>query len=209
MTDQDDRSPARPPTLDEDDDAKAVVEEVKNLRRFLARTAHGGSIVSSAALTPQQIAIARASDRMLVTPDGYGFVYVPRAKPDRERQFESGPGFIIAKACPACLHTKCGEDCRCDCDAARARLPLVDAVEWVLDERSWEREYGEGRAVDVEEVRKAMRAAMRAALSDLDLPYGRWCEAADDGYLCTRPEGHAGDHVAGDGGGSALHRWRP
>ena len=44
---------------------------------FLRRTAMGGSIVSSATMTPAQIAAARAADRMLVTPDGYGFVYVP------------------------------------------------------------------------------------------------------------------------------------
>jgi hypothetical protein len=47
-------------------------------RAFLRRTAmSGGSIVSSSAMTAQQIAIARAADRLLVTPDGYGFVYVP------------------------------------------------------------------------------------------------------------------------------------
>jgi hypothetical protein len=44
---------------------------------FLRRTARGGSVVSSAAMTPWQIAIARAADRMLVAPDGLGFVYVP------------------------------------------------------------------------------------------------------------------------------------
>ena len=46
---------------------------------FLRRTAMGGSIVSSAAMTPTQIAIARAGDRMLVMSDGCGFVYVPGA----------------------------------------------------------------------------------------------------------------------------------
>lgn len=44
---------------------------------FLRRTAMGGSIVSSATMTPAQIAAARAADRMFVTPEGYGFVYVP------------------------------------------------------------------------------------------------------------------------------------
>jgi hypothetical protein len=52
--------------------------EAERLRSFLRRTATtGGSIVSSSAMTPTQIAIARAADRMFVTPDGLGFVYVP------------------------------------------------------------------------------------------------------------------------------------
>jgi hypothetical protein len=52
--------------------------EIERLRSFLRRTATaGGTIVSSATMTPTQIAIARAANRMLVMPDGYGFVYVP------------------------------------------------------------------------------------------------------------------------------------
>lgn len=52
--------------------------DLEEARAFLRRTAMtGGSIVSSAAMTATQIAIARAADRMLVMPDGYGFVYVP------------------------------------------------------------------------------------------------------------------------------------
>ena len=72
-------------------------------RAFLRRTAMtGGSIVSSAAMTAQQIAIARAADRMLVTPDGYGFVYVP------------GPRFCA-----------CGR-IESDCDQSRASCPMTD-----------------------------------------------------------------------------------
>src|SRR5574343_1495388 len=59
----------------------------------------GGSIVSSAAMTARQIAIARAADRMLVTPDGYGFLYVP------------GPRFCA-----------CGRP-ESDCDQSRAACP--------------------------------------------------------------------------------------
>lgn len=45
---------------------------------FLRRTAMGrGAIVSSANMTPTQIAVARAAGRMLVTHDGCGYVYVP------------------------------------------------------------------------------------------------------------------------------------
>lgn len=44
---------------------------------FIRRVVHGGSIVSTAGMTPTQIAIARSAGRMLVTPDGFGFVYVP------------------------------------------------------------------------------------------------------------------------------------
>lgn len=37
-----------------------------------------------------------------------------------ERRFDVGPGFVRAKECPDCFHTKCGEDCVCNCDAAHA-----------------------------------------------------------------------------------------
>lgn len=70
---------------------------------FLRRAAMGGgSIVSSAAMTAQQIAIARAADRMLVMPDGYGFVYVP------------GPRFCA-----------CGR-VESDCDQSRASCSNAD-----------------------------------------------------------------------------------
>jgi len=51
--------------------------DLNEVRAFLRRTAAGGSIISDAAMTATQIAIAQAAERMLVTPDGYGFVYVP------------------------------------------------------------------------------------------------------------------------------------
>lgn len=64
--------------LMERDEMAAAARERDEAWAFLRRTAMtGGSIVSSAAMTATQIAIARAADRMLVTPDGYGFVYVP------------------------------------------------------------------------------------------------------------------------------------
>lgn len=76
---------------------RELVRELEEARAFLRRTAmSGGSIVSSAAMTVTQIAIARAADRLLVTPDGYGFVYVP------------GPRFC------ACGRTET------DCDQSRA-----------------------------------------------------------------------------------------
>lgn len=62
-------SPEGPPEL---------VRERDEARAFLRRIAMtGGSIVSSASMTAQEIAIARAGNRMFVMPDGYGFVYVP------------------------------------------------------------------------------------------------------------------------------------
>lgn len=36
------------------------------------------------------------------------------------RVYEQGPGFVRAVECPDCGHTKCGESCVCNCDAARA-----------------------------------------------------------------------------------------
>ena len=80
-----------------------LVRERDEALAFLRRTAMtGGSIVSSAAMTAQQIAIAQAADRMLVTADGYGFVYVP------------GPRFCA-----------CGR-IESDCDQSRASCSKAD-----------------------------------------------------------------------------------
>lgn len=38
----------------------------------------------------------------------------------RTRVFDIGPGFARARECPDCGHSRCGEDCVCDCDAAHA-----------------------------------------------------------------------------------------
>lgn len=85
------------------DEDRELVRERDEARAFLRRTAMtGGSIVSSAAMTETQIAIARAADRMLVTPDGYGFVYIP------------GPRFCA-----------CGR-VESDCDQSRASCPKAD-----------------------------------------------------------------------------------
>jgi len=79
--------------------------EVERMQFFLMRTATaGGSIVSSAAMTPTQIAIARAANRMLVTPDGHGFIYVP------------GPMFC---ACGR-LDSDCDQS-RANCDKLRSK----------------------------------------------------------------------------------------
>ena len=36
------------------------------------------------------------------------------------RSIDVGPGFVRARECPDCGHTKCGESCVCNCDAAHA-----------------------------------------------------------------------------------------
>jgi hypothetical protein len=36
------------------------------------------------------------------------------------RRFDVGPGFVRARECPDCGHTRCGDDCTCNCDAAHA-----------------------------------------------------------------------------------------
>lgn len=60
------------------DALRVAIRERDESQAFFRRTAMtGGSIVSSVAMTETQIAIARAADRMIVTTDGYGFVYVP------------------------------------------------------------------------------------------------------------------------------------
>ena len=82
---------------------RELVRELEETRAFLRRTAMaGGTIVSSASMTPKQIAIARAADRMIFMPDGYGFVYVP------------GPRFCA-----------CGRP-ESDCDQSRAACPMAD-----------------------------------------------------------------------------------
>ena len=57
---------------------RELVRERDEARAFLRRTAMtGGSIVSSAAMTETQIAIARAADRMLVVAQFIGQGTVP------------------------------------------------------------------------------------------------------------------------------------
>jgi hypothetical protein len=71
---------------EEEKRAEAAERERDEARAFLRKTAAtGGSIVSSAALDPEQIAVARVSDRLFVTPDGFGFVYLP-APPDPPKE---------------------------------------------------------------------------------------------------------------------------
>lgn len=104
---------------------RELVRERDEARAFLRRTAMtGGSIVSSAAMTATQIAIARAADRMLVTPDGYGFVYIP------------GPRFCA-----------CGR-VESDCDQSRASCPKVDPASEGDDETARSLATGCARAPD-------------------------------------------------------------
>lgn len=56
---------------------RAAESDTRHIESFLRQLGQGGSIVSTAALTPEEIALARASDRMLVFADGLGFVYLP------------------------------------------------------------------------------------------------------------------------------------
>jgi len=59
------------------DAAKRVVAERDQAELFLEHVTSGGTIIATAALTPTQIAIARAADRMHVSQRGFGYVYVP------------------------------------------------------------------------------------------------------------------------------------
>lgn len=84
--------------------ALTLESDLAQLRAFIGHVADGGSIVSTAAMTPTQIAVARAAERMFVTQDGLGFVYVPgpltaseqdelaqlrREKAERERELDA------------------------------------------------------------------------------------------------------------------------
>mgnify|MGYP001584747356 FL=1 len=57
------------------------------------------------------------------------------------RVYEHGPGFVRAVACPDCGHTKCGESCVCNCDAARAEDALarlrVEAERLARESEAW------------------------------------------------------------------------
>lgn len=81
--------------------ALTLESDLAQLRAFIGHVADGGSIVSTAAMTPTQIAVARAAERMFVTQDGLGFVYVP------------GPRFCA-----------CGR-LESDCDQSRAACKLL------------------------------------------------------------------------------------
>jgi hypothetical protein len=39
---------------------------------------------------------------------------------DPRRRFDVGPGYVRARECPDCGHTRCGDGCTCNCDAAHA-----------------------------------------------------------------------------------------
>lgn len=56
---------------------RAAESETQRVEPFLRRLEHGGTIVSTADLTPEEVALARAADRLLVLADGLGFVYLP------------------------------------------------------------------------------------------------------------------------------------
>ena len=86
-------------TASRDASRSAIIGLVAKLERerdealaFLRRTAiTGGSIVSSAAMTPTQIAVAMAADRMLVMSDGCGFVYVPEGNRPPAEDLDAPP----------------------------------------------------------------------------------------------------------------------
>jgi len=84
------------------DAAKRVVAERDQAELFLEHVTSGGTIIATAALTPMQIAIARAADRMHVSQRGFGYVHVP------------GPRFCA-----------CGR-VESDCDQSRASCPKTD-----------------------------------------------------------------------------------
>lgn len=52
-----------------------------------------------------------------------------------ERQLDIGPGFARAKECPDCNHTRCSDDCVCNCDAARAEHEASTLREQLAAER--------------------------------------------------------------------------
>ena len=103
--------------------ARELVCERNQAWAFLRRTAMaGGSIVSSAAMTAQQIDIARAAGRMCVMPDGYGFVYVPVPRFCACGRLDSDCDQSRA-SCPRTDHTS--EDDESDIVIAGRQVPFV------------------------------------------------------------------------------------
>lgn len=91
-----------------------------------------------------------------------------------ERTMDAGPGFVRARECPDCGHTRCGEDCTCNCDAARAECEAAalrqraEALErqWHDAEAALALEADERRCAEVELA--AERDLKLAAYAKLD-----------------------------------------
>lgn len=81
--------------------------------------------------------------------------------------------------------------------AIRALDELVHLKDGPRDDRYWARK---GEAW--EQARRALAAAPSPAEDEDDL-CPEWC----DGYRCTEPAGHRGDHIARGLAGSSLRRW--
>jgi hypothetical protein len=62
------------------DAVKLLKEQTERIIKFLELLTHGGTIVSSATLSTEEIAVAQFNDRMFVAPNGYGYAYIPKSK---------------------------------------------------------------------------------------------------------------------------------
>lgn len=99
----------------------------------------------------------------------------------KERSIDVGAGFVRARECPDCGHTRCGEDCNCNCDAARAEheaAALRAEVERLRAAATQDR----NKIADSRDEARAQLATLRAAAQAV----------VDDFHRCREANSFAG-----------------
>jgi hypothetical protein len=93
---------------------------------------------------------------------------VSEAEP--RRRFDVGPGFVRARECPDCGHTRCGDDCTCNCDAAHAEheaAALRKRLDGAGDEVSKLFVESEALRAEVEGLRKKDEVPLQDAVAEM------------------------------------------
>lgn len=98
------------------------------------------------------------------------------------RAFDVGPGFIRARECPDCFHTRCGESCVCNCDAAHAEYEAA-ALRMLLA-------LATQQCGDLAEALRAFLAESDGALSGEESDCG-WCEDTIAHCVCRAGKARA------------------
>lgn len=98
-----------------------------------------------------------------------------------ERKLETGRGFVRAKECPDCGHTRCGEDCVCNCDAARAEHELAQLRAEVMALKQ-ERDAGQWRNwYDCAVQERVLRVKAEARVKELEARWDKHCAMHREG----------------------------
>jgi hypothetical protein len=142
-----------------------------------------------------------------------------------ERTYDVGPGFVRAKECPDCGHTRCGNasridsadalSCACNCDAARAEEE-ADVLRDKLGEVGLRLGEVQLRYEAAQRENDALRAKVaEARVRDLEAALGRPCcqHRWHSAALSSRQDAARG-HPCGncdmclEGQGKHCHDWR-